>query len=145
MPRSPFRRRCTATIHSHTPESVGLGPAVEQDRLLDVIDGLRPPIRGALRFAIGTFYLPEDLLQIWLYPVFMIDTDGWESIEPTSPEVFAKYRHDDVVLCIRRGDDWSDDIVVEVIDDGTRRDISRRELMPDALRVARSFMESVTK
>ncbi len=105
--------------------------------------GLSNAIAGC--FAIGTFYLPEDLLQIWLYPVFMIDTDGWESIEPTSPEVFAKYRHDEVVLCIRRGDDWSDDIVVEVIDDGTRRDISRRELMPDALRVARSFMESVTK
>lgn len=105
------------------------------------------PVGNAIAgcFAIGTVYLPEDLLQIWLYPVFMIDTDGWESIEPTSPEVFAKYRHDNVVLCIRRGDDLSDDIVVEVIDDGTRRDISRRELMPDALRVARSFMESVTK
>lgn len=73
----------------------------------------------------------------------MIDVDGWKQADSDDKETFATFENGKATLQIRQGEAWPDEIDV-ILDDGEeQRIIAQRELMPDALHAAESFMDSV--
>lgn len=73
----------------------------------------------------------------------MINVDGWERVESDDKAVFAKFVNSEATLYIRQGKEWPEEIDV-VLDDGDEQQtIAQRELMPEAIHAAESFMDSV--